>query len=477
MANTLWRALSLAALFAGALWVLLIAGGCNSPSTASVSTMQVSPLPRSARPDSVHFATIGDFGNQGQPEAEVAALVSSWNPDFIITLGDNNYPDGAQSTIDPNIGQYYSTSIYPYTGAYTMPTAPVNRFFPSLGNHDWIAADAAPYLGFFTLPNNERYYDVVQGPVHLFSIDSDSQEPDGNTSNSIQGEWLRTHLASAPEPWKLVYFHHPPYSSGSSHGSSPWMQWPFQQWGASAVLSGHEHNYERLLINGFPYFVNGLGGTPNIYGFGEPLPGSQMRYNAEHGAMLVDADPYTITFRFYTSTGLLIDTYTMQSGLPTPTITPTATATHTQLPTFTSTSTSTPTPISTSTPTLIPTSTPSSTPFAATATPTAQPTSTTIAATSTSTATLTHIPTLTAIPTSTSSATSTGTPQPTSTAVVPSSTATTIPTSTAQPPTATPTICSLQFTDVPPAATFYSFVHCLTCLGIISGYPCGGPGE
>ncbi|HVF99574.1 MAG TPA: proprotein convertase P-domain-containing protein [Chloroflexia bacterium] len=36
---------------------------------------------------------------------------------------------------------------------------------------------------------------------------------------------------------------------------------------------------------------------------------------------------------------------------------------------------------------------------------------------------------------------------------------------------------SQRFTDVPPTNTFYSYVQCLTCRGIISGYPCGGPGE
>jgi hypothetical protein len=43
------------------------------------------------------------------------------------------------------------------------------------------------------------------------------------------------------------------------------------------------------------------------------------------------------------------------------------------------------------------------------------------------------------------------------------------------PPTATP--CPIQFTDVPPANLFYSYVRCLACRGIVSGYACGGPGE
>jgi hypothetical protein len=44
-------------------------------------------------------------------------------------------------------------------------------------------------------------------------------------------------------------------------------------------------------------------------------------------------------------------------------------------------------------------------------------------------------------------------------------------------PTATPTVCAITFNDVPPGHTFYGYVRCLVCQGVLSGYPCGGPGE
>src|SRR5690349_14171177 len=65
-----------------------------------------------------HFAAIGDYGAANSNELAVANLIKSWNPDFIITLGDNNYPDGAASTIDSRIGQYFHGYIAPYTGTY-----------------------------------------------------------------------------------------------------------------------------------------------------------------------------------------------------------------------------------------------------------------------------------------------------------------------------------------------------------------------
>lgn len=52
-----------------------------------------------------------------------------------------------------------------------------------------------------------------------------------------------------------------------------------------------------------------------------------------------------------------------------------------------------------------------------------------------------------------------------------------LPTQTPGGPTATPEPCTIQFTDVPPANSFYAYVRCLACRNIMSGYSCGGPGE
>jgi hypothetical protein len=69
---------------------------------------------------------------------------------------------------------------------------------------------------------------------------------------------------------------------------------------------------------------------------------------------------------------------------------------------------------------------------------------------------------------------------------VPTATATTAPTATPTPiivpspiPTAPPTpiACAIGFEDVPPDNTFYPFVRCLACRGIVAGYVCGGAGE
>jgi hypothetical protein len=257
----------------------------------------------------VKFACIGDYGKAGTNELNVSNLVKSWLPEFIITAGDNNYELGQQSTIDTNIGYYYSEFIYPYIGNHGTGDT-VNRFFPSLGNHDWYTSGATPYLNYFTLPGNERYYDFVKGNVHFFAIDSDPNEPDGVDSNSVQALWLKNALQGSKQKWNIVYFHHPPYSS-SSHGSEEYMQWPFKRWGATTVIAGHDHTYERLLIDSLLYFVNGLGGK-SIYSFYSIVEGSKFRYNSNYGAMLINSYNDSMVFRFYSVSGNMRDYYILQ---------------------------------------------------------------------------------------------------------------------------------------------------------------------
>jgi hypothetical protein len=264
------------------------------------------------------LAVLGDYSSdlQTAPTRDVSNLIKSWNPDAVVTAGDNNYPGGEASTIDANIGQWYHQFIYPYTGSYGSGSADgQNHFWPTLGNHDWDPGDCTPYTDYFTLPNNERYYTVQVGNIALFIVDSESPEPDGISSTSTQANWIKSQMLASTAPWKLVLFHEPYYSSGPATNSN--MNWPFASWGATAVITGHDHQYERLSENGLTYFVDGLGGE-SIFDFSSTVPGSQIRYNADYGALRVDSTSTSITFSFITRTGQVIDTYTIGTPVPNP---------------------------------------------------------------------------------------------------------------------------------------------------------------
>ena len=309
-----------------------------------LSFLIVSAQKADAQSNTLIFTALGDRGATDDATAAVASMINVWNPDLIITMGDNYHASGGgvgSEKYDLSTGQYYCSFLKDVTTTGALcPTgqASINRFFPAVGDHDYTDAgtiDNLPstYTDYFNLPgdgytsssNNERYYDFVSGPVHFFMLNGLEQpglEPDGSDIFSAQAQWLRTQLGASTSIWNVVVVHKPPYSSGTKHGGAEHIQWPFAQWGADVVFSGHEHNYERILRDGIVYFVNGLGGDW-IYPLGEPIEGSAFRYNANHGAQRVIATDQTMTFEFYSieNGGTLIDTYTITE--PHPTATPT----------------------------------------------------------------------------------------------------------------------------------------------------------
>lgn len=150
--------------------------------TPVVVTLDLPARAAARASDPVTFAVIGDYGVDSSNEASMATMVDSWAPEFIITTGDNRV---GPRTYDQVVGQYfceYLKDVLP--GVYcSAGNAPINSFFPSLGNHDYTdGAFLAEYLDYFALPGSginssntsgsERYYDFISGPVHFFAIDS-----------------------------------------------------------------------------------------------------------------------------------------------------------------------------------------------------------------------------------------------------------------------------------------------------------------
>ncbi|WDZ80816.1 metallophosphoesterase (plasmid) [Ensifer adhaerens] len=249
------------------------------------------------------FAIFGDYGDTNlNGEKAVAALIHSWNVDFALTVGDNVY---APQTMDAAIGQQYHDYIGNYQGAYGAGSA-INRFFPVLGNHEYDDGNLTNYLNYFTLPDNERYYDFQIGPVHFFALNSNKQDPDGRSSTSVQGQWMHATLDASNASFNVAYFHHTPYNPS---GSTTTMQWPFEPWGVNAVFAGHQHNYyrENRDDNGdgvqLPYTTTGLGGS----GRDVPNVGTSLVTVTDQG-MLIEF--YKVTsFNGTTVTSSLTDSY------------------------------------------------------------------------------------------------------------------------------------------------------------------------
>jgi hypothetical protein len=260
-------------------------------------------------------ALIGDWGVDADPLADVVEMLEGKSPRNVFTLGDNIYSEDGPDDV---FGKHFSTRIYPYEGDYDAGSA--QSIFPSWGNHDWDfgLTDLTDFLP--GLYGNKRYYAVVSGSVHYFILSSDPREPDLEYVNStttkedsIMGEWLQTMMALSTAKWKVVILHHAPFTSDVTHRPGcVWMQWPFQDWGASMVIAGHAHNYEEFIVDDIPYIVNGCGGA-TLRGFGATVSGSQYQYNSNYGAGFIHADCDALTHYFYDRTGTLIRTVSVDT--------------------------------------------------------------------------------------------------------------------------------------------------------------------
>ncbi len=282
---------------------------------------------------SLVFAAIGDFGDTTDLDdfadtetAKVAALIKSWRPDFIITVGDNDYTDaefeGTNRGLELGVGQYFHEFIGNYQGS-EGEGASTNNFFPVPGDHDY-GDDCdnprlADYLEYFTLPAgpvDETFYTFRRGPVEFYAIDSvvDCHQ-DGGAKMTAQRTWLEATATASDAPFKIAYFHHPAYSSGERHGSAEYMQWPFADWGVQLTLSGDDHVYERLEKDGVTYLVNGLGGV-DTHPFGTPLPESVARFTGEYGAVGMAVVGDALHVSFLDIQGTVHDTFVLGNETP-----------------------------------------------------------------------------------------------------------------------------------------------------------------
>jgi hypothetical protein len=73
-----------------------------------------------------------------------------------------------------------------------------------------------------------------------------------------------------------------------------------------AVLTAHDHTYERLMVDGVTYFVNGVGGS-SLYNFEDILKESLAQYNDDYGAMRMEATDEYLLFQFFNRDKELVD--------------------------------------------------------------------------------------------------------------------------------------------------------------------------
>jgi hypothetical protein len=218
----------------------------------------------------------------------------------------------------------------------------VSTLYPAMGNHE---------------RNHQNYFDVLNPPGPWYSFDRGdahfiSLQVDGYgdyAPGQPQYEWLVSDLASTSKPWKFVFFHIPPYSSGG-HGSDLNVRQTlcplFEQYGVTIVFTGHDHSYERSVANGVTYIVTGGGGAP-LYPEAHDNPAS-VYFTSVHHFVRITLSGDTLYGVAIKPDGTEFDPFTIVLGEATPTATdtpadmPTVTSTPTETATRTPTATLTP---------------------------------------------------------------------------------------------------------------------------------------
>jgi predicted phosphodiesterase len=198
--------------------------------------------------DSLKFAIIGDSGTGSSAQYGVAkqliAARSKFAYEFVLMMGDNLYSGSGEKDYQKKFEEPYKPLLD--SGL---------KFYAALGNHD--NANEKMYKPFNM--NGERFYTFKPKPgVRIFALDS-------NYMDKSQLDWLAKELAASGSDWKIVFFHHPLYSSGETHGSDDTLREQLQplflKHGVDVVFAGHEHFYERLKPQkGIYYFISGGAG-------------------------------------------------------------------------------------------------------------------------------------------------------------------------------------------------------------------------
>lgn len=221
---------------------------CYSVADAGGALTQPTGLrtaPTADSPEPVRFLAFGDSGGGTSDQYALMQQMYTVPYDLMLHTGDVAYDNGTITQYEDNVFGVYADLFR------NIP------FFPASGNHDYETMQGAPFRDVFNLPGDEKWYSFDYGRIHFAALDTEA-------SYATQAKWLDDDLAATNLPWKIVYMHRPPYSSGS-HGSDTSLRSVLapilKRHGVQLVLAGHDHDYERTkMIDGTTYVVTGGGG-------------------------------------------------------------------------------------------------------------------------------------------------------------------------------------------------------------------------
>jgi hypothetical protein len=253
---------------------------------------------------SVRFAIIGDAGRGDGPQHDVAAQMEKWREQFpfdlVLMLGDNIY--------DRHTPEDYVLKFeQPYKNLLDAGVT----FQAAIGNHD----DPAQINYRHFNMGGQRYYSfrraemsvgggLAGAGVRFFALDS-------RTFDEDQLTWLGKELKDSSSRWKIVYFHHPLYTSGRYDSASRALRIAVEpvlvEGDVDVVLSGHEHFYERTVPQrGIYYFISGAAGSLRANDI-RPTPLTARGFDTDYSFMLMEAKGDALYFQAISRKGETVD--------------------------------------------------------------------------------------------------------------------------------------------------------------------------
>jgi 3',5'-cyclic AMP phosphodiesterase CpdA len=187
----------------------------------------------------------------------------------------------------------------PYNALLTMGV----KFYASLGNHD-VPERQTAYKQFNM--GGQRYYTFKpKDGVRFFALDS-------NYMDRKQLDWFEKELKASGSEWKIVFFHHPLYSSGEKHGPDIELRKVLEPLmithGVDVVFAGHEHFYERLKPqNGIQHFILGSSAKLRKNGFVTKSEITAKGFDSDNAFMIAEVTGDEMNFQAISRTGTIVD--------------------------------------------------------------------------------------------------------------------------------------------------------------------------
>jgi hypothetical protein len=262
-----------------------------------------------AKPQGQKFSFVawGDSGTGSRAQKALANRLAVQKPDLLLHVGDLIYPRGEAKSFDP-----YFFDVY-------HPLLARVPFYGTPGNHDIMTRRGAPFFESLVLPTNgpasltpERCFSFDYSDAHFVFLDSNAGE---FTMERTIVPWLQRDDRASKRRWKIVVFHHPPFSSGL-HGGDLRVQRKLlptlRKLKFDLVLNGHDHHYERLRTDSGPLFlITGAGGGP-LYPRRRQAPGSVTFINTVPSFTRVVIDGRTLHGRQIAVDGRILDSWTLK---------------------------------------------------------------------------------------------------------------------------------------------------------------------